>query len=459
MLGDLNIAEPKALIGFAGPRVIEQTIRQKLPEGFQRCEFLLEKGMLDLVVDRREMKAVIASALRFMGAKPTGAAAAAGRRPRAEPAARTRRRPLTRLSDADPLDYLFGLEQFGIKFGLDNIRALVDALGHPERAFRSRARRRHQRQGLGHGDGRRGAARGRPSHRPLHLAPSGRSRPSASSIDGQPVDRGDARARPSPTCATSSTRCCAAARSQAQPTFFEVTTAVGVRAVPPGRRRRRGLRGRARRPARRDQRPRAGGHGHHLDRLRSSAVPRAHAARDRRREGRHHQARRPGRRRPAWRRKRAQASWNDALARRAADRCADDRSRHGRGRRSHVRLRTPVRDYGDVRSAWRAHQVDNALVAVRMLETLDGSGIAVPPAAIVARRSNSVAGRAGSICADCRTAAKCCSTRRTTRRARRRSRAYLAARRRPRRWSSRRCATRTCGRCCARSRRSSARSC
>jgi len=68
MLGDLNIAEPKALIGFAGPRVIEQTIRQKLPEGFQRSEFLLEKGMVDLVIDRREMKATIAKALRFMGA-------------------------------------------------------------------------------------------------------------------------------------------------------------------------------------------------------------------------------------------------------------------------------------------------------------------------------------------------------------------------------------------------------
>src|SRR5216117_287937 len=71
MLGDLNIAEPKALIGFAGPRVIEQTIRQKLPEGFQRSEFLLEKGMLDLVVDRREMKAMLSSALRFMGAERT----------------------------------------------------------------------------------------------------------------------------------------------------------------------------------------------------------------------------------------------------------------------------------------------------------------------------------------------------------------------------------------------------
>lgn len=76
MLGDMNIAEPKALIGFAGPRVIEQTIRQKLPEGFQRSEFLLEKGMVDLVVDRREMKAVIGKALRFMGAQAAAAAEA-----------------------------------------------------------------------------------------------------------------------------------------------------------------------------------------------------------------------------------------------------------------------------------------------------------------------------------------------------------------------------------------------
>src|SRR5437764_10326117 len=65
MLGDLNIAEPGAQIGFAGPRVIEQTIRQKLPEGFQRSEFLLKHGMLDAVVPRPEMKAFIARALRF----------------------------------------------------------------------------------------------------------------------------------------------------------------------------------------------------------------------------------------------------------------------------------------------------------------------------------------------------------------------------------------------------------
>jgi acetyl-CoA carboxylase carboxyl transferase subunit beta len=65
MLGDLNIAEPGALIGFAGPRVIEQTIRQKLPEGFQRSEFLLKHGMLDAVVPRLEMKAYISKALKF----------------------------------------------------------------------------------------------------------------------------------------------------------------------------------------------------------------------------------------------------------------------------------------------------------------------------------------------------------------------------------------------------------
>ena len=70
MLGDVNIAEPGALIGFAGPRVIEQTIRQQLPKGFQRSEFLLDHGMLDLIVDRREMKGAIARALRFMGQHP-----------------------------------------------------------------------------------------------------------------------------------------------------------------------------------------------------------------------------------------------------------------------------------------------------------------------------------------------------------------------------------------------------
>ena len=66
MLGDVNIAEPGALIGFAGPRVIEQTIKQELPEGFQRSEYLLEHGMVDAIVDRRAMKTRVASFLRHM---------------------------------------------------------------------------------------------------------------------------------------------------------------------------------------------------------------------------------------------------------------------------------------------------------------------------------------------------------------------------------------------------------
>ncbi len=76
MLGDFNLAEPGALIGFAGPRVIEQTIRQSLPEGFQRSEFLLEKGFLDLVVERPAMKATVARCLRHLAAGQP----AAGRR-------------------------------------------------------------------------------------------------------------------------------------------------------------------------------------------------------------------------------------------------------------------------------------------------------------------------------------------------------------------------------------------
>ncbi len=67
MLGDINIAEPGALIGFAGPRVIEQTVREKLPEGFQRSEFLLEKGAVDMIVDRRNLRDEIASLLNLLG--------------------------------------------------------------------------------------------------------------------------------------------------------------------------------------------------------------------------------------------------------------------------------------------------------------------------------------------------------------------------------------------------------
>jgi acetyl-CoA carboxylase carboxyl transferase subunit beta len=73
MLGDLNLAEPKALIGFAGPRVIQQTVRETLPEGFQRSEFLLEHGALDMIVDRRELRGRIATMLRLLLNKPAAA--------------------------------------------------------------------------------------------------------------------------------------------------------------------------------------------------------------------------------------------------------------------------------------------------------------------------------------------------------------------------------------------------
>ena len=72
-IGDVVIAEPKALIGFAGPRVIEQTVRQKLPEGFQRAEFLLDKGAVDLIVDRRELRDRLAALLTMLSRQPAAA--------------------------------------------------------------------------------------------------------------------------------------------------------------------------------------------------------------------------------------------------------------------------------------------------------------------------------------------------------------------------------------------------
>jgi acetyl-CoA carboxylase carboxyl transferase subunit beta len=75
MIGDVVIAEPKALIGFAGPRVIEQTVRQKLPEGFQRAEFLLEKGAIDMIVDRRQLRDKLHGVLSLLLALPADAAA------------------------------------------------------------------------------------------------------------------------------------------------------------------------------------------------------------------------------------------------------------------------------------------------------------------------------------------------------------------------------------------------
>ena len=75
MIGDVVIAEPKALIGFAGPRVIEQTVRQKLPEGFQRAEFLLEKGAIDMIVDRRQLRDKLHALLSLLRGMPADSAA------------------------------------------------------------------------------------------------------------------------------------------------------------------------------------------------------------------------------------------------------------------------------------------------------------------------------------------------------------------------------------------------
>ena len=73
MLGDVVIAEPGALIGFAGPRVIEQTVREKLPQGFQRAEFLLEKGAIDMIIDRRQLRDRIVGILTLLGKLPAAA--------------------------------------------------------------------------------------------------------------------------------------------------------------------------------------------------------------------------------------------------------------------------------------------------------------------------------------------------------------------------------------------------
>jgi acetyl-CoA carboxylase carboxyl transferase subunit beta len=81
MLGDINLAEPNALIGFAGPRVIEQTVRETLPEGFQRSEFLLEHGALDMILDRRDMRDRIADLIAILTHRPRPCALEAGAEP------------------------------------------------------------------------------------------------------------------------------------------------------------------------------------------------------------------------------------------------------------------------------------------------------------------------------------------------------------------------------------------
>ena len=272
MLGDLNIAEPKALIGFAGPRVIEQTIRQKLPEGFQRSEFLLEHGMLDMVVDRRELKDAIVRVLRFGGAgaaRPaTGRVDAAGRRRR-----RRSSRPDRSAVTADPLDFLFSLERLGMKFGLENIARAVRG-ARPSRARLPLGHhRRHQRQGLGDGDGR--AALRAAGHRTgRYTSPHLVRLEERFVIDGREVATGDASRRRSRRSQAAVDSLRDAARSTRRRRSSRCTTAAAFELFRGARRRGRGARGRPRRPARRHERRHADRDRDHLDRLRSPGAAR-----------------------------------------------------------------------------------------------------------------------------------------------------------------------------------------
>ena len=289
MLGDLNIAEPKALIGFAGPRVIEQTIRQKLPEGFQRSEFLLEHGMLDAIVDRREMKDAIARVLRF------------GRRARRPPGAsrpRTRSRSSLRRNSRPPRDA--ARLSLLARTPRDEVRSREHARrSAPRSTTRSklsiRDRRGHQRQGIGGGDDLRRAPRGRPQERAVYVpaprAPRGalrhrraRDRPGVSASR-----RGRRSARSQSWCATGSWTGCRRSSSAHRDR---------LRAVPAGRRRDRGDRGRAGRPARRHERRDSRGRSHHVDRFRPPGAARGHAPRHRARKSRRGEARHSGRNRP-----------------------------------------------------------------------------------------------------------------------------------------------------------------
>ncbi len=214
MLGDLNIAEPNALIGFAGPRVIEQTIRQTLPEGFQRSEFLLEHGMLDFVVERSEMKETLVRCLRLLWDGATGRRAGIGTVRRDRQAAR-RPTPGRRLAPSRPalaaLARLESLSLRGMRLGLAAIDAICERLG-PARAARSlrprrreptardrrrrRSRRSRRRPGCARGSTRRltsisrdGAHPRRGAGRLAGASSTRRSRGSSRAADARPGDR------------------------------------------------------------------------------------------------------------------------------------------------------------------------------------------------------------------------------------------------------------------------------
>ena len=446
MLGDLNIAEPKALIGFAGPRVIEQTIRQKLPEGFQRSEFLLEKGMLDLVVDRREMKAVDRQRAALHGRARASRAVRRSRAAAVAAGAPSRRHERVRQAVGDrsarlPLRPRTVRDQVRPR---QHLARSSTALGHPERAFRSV----HVAgtNGKGSVTAMVDAALRAAGHRSArYTSPHLVDLAERFVIDGRPVDRrrrsrgrrGRARRR------SSALRADGVARRPAD--VLRGDDRGRVRAVPARRRRGRGLRGRPRRPARRDQRRVARwstaitsialDHQQYLGTtLREIALEKAGIIK-------------PG----------VPVVVGPLAGARRAD-APIERGRARARRRASIRA-DGRRDCGALRrsACAGAHQSTNAAVAVRRAaERSTRTAFAVPAAGDRARARAIRAGRVGSNAAPGRTAASCCSTRRTTRPAPPRSRPISTARgRRSGRSCSRRCATRTsraCSRrCCQRS--------
>ena len=231
MLGDLNIAEPKALIGFAGPRVIEQTIRQKLPEGFQRSEFLVEKGMLDVVVDRREMKDASASrVLRFARRRRVGPGRRSGR-DRRRGRSRSLERPAPRSDRATPTRSTFSSASNGSASSSVSSRSRRCRRARPSRArLRVDHRRRHQRQGsvTAMVDAALRAAGHRTAATRRRTWSISRNASSSTAPRWRPIRSRAALGR----VQAATTRLLAAGILAAPPTFFEATTAVGLRAVP-----------------------------------------------------------------------------------------------------------------------------------------------------------------------------------------------------------------------------------
>ena len=270
MLGDLNIAEPGALIGFAGPRVIEQTIRQKLPEGFQRSEFLLKHGMLDAVVPRARIEGV-----HLHGAATSSAALSAS----------------VNYPDSVQFLYSLGNEIKTAKLGLERIGAVLDALGDPQRRLPLRPRRRHQRQGLHLRHDRIRPARRRPAHRTLHLAAPGRAHRAHPDRRARRFPRAqfaaafDTRARGVPSsCSRRAPSTCTPPTSRPSPPWRSCSSREqGAR--------RRGARGGTGRTAGCHQRGDAGAVRDHADRFRSRSVSGPEPGSDRGGEGGHSQSR------------------------------------------------------------------------------------------------------------------------------------------------------------------------